>query len=290
MASVRLKYWDKGGKPSVYANGANREQLGRLDLRTGRVYIEDARAANDVATQFAAWAAEHPDMFLTPSAVPPITRDDAPWEDLALRHPGQSLEPRIAEERARLRARSKGWYYTDKFLLRDEGWAGSWIRGVRGERRIARVLDKLAKRGDWRVLHSIPLAGGGDIDHLLIGADGVIAINTKHHPRAQIAVTPRAIYIRGNRTEYLDDARDGAKKVSTTLSRRLGLAVEVMPCVAIVSGSIWRNKYVTHGTPSDVLVATEWNFPRVLWDSEQGLAPDTVTAIYEAARRSTTWQ
>jgi hypothetical protein len=272
----------------VFANGANGERLGRLDLKTGRVYMENLSLTNEIASKLIGWVSEHPEALVRhPSQ--PAPGSDAPWDDLALRRPGQSLEPRIAEERSKLKARSRGWYYADKMILKDEGWAGTWIRGVKGEKRIGKVLEKLARRTDWRVLHSIPLPGGGDVDHLLIGSDGVIAVNTKHHPKAPISVTPRAVYIRSNRTEYLDDARDGAKKVARVLSASVGKPVEVTPCVAIVSGPWWRSKYASHGTPDDVLVATEWNMPRVLWDSEKHLAREHVDEIYEAARRSTTW-
>ena len=289
VATVRLKYYEKDGRASVYANGVNGETLGRIDLSTGKVWIDDVPLRHDLATKFATWAAEHPDAFLTPPFVP-APSVETQWEDFALRRPGQTLEPKVREERLRLRSRSRGWYVTDKVLLRGEGWAGPWIRGIKGERRIAAKLKKSLRRTDWRVLHSIPLPGGGDVDHLLIGTDGVVAVNTKHHPKAQLAVTPRAVYVRGNRTEYLDEARDSARTVSRILSARVGFPVEVTPCVALVSGPLWSSKFAAHGTPTDVLVATEWNLPRVLWDTEKNLAPDVVEAIYEAARRSTTWR
>ena len=33
----------------------------------------------------------------------------------------------------------------------------------------------------WRVLHSVPVEGGRDIDHVMIGPPGVVTINSKHH-------------------------------------------------------------------------------------------------------------
>lgn len=287
MGTIRLNHSEKF--QSVYANGPSGDRLGRLDLTNGRVYIEAPSQANAIATEFVAWAARNPDMFQGARARQAIHVDE-PWEDLSLREPGESLRARVHEEREKLRRRSRAMYYADKWILGDDGWAGPWLKGIAGERRIARVLNRLARRTDWRVLHSIELPGGGDIDHLLIGPDGVVTINSKNHRGAQIAVTPRAVYIRGNRTEYLDDARKDARRASEVLTSAVGFPVEVTPCVAIVSGSLFTMRFESHGLPDDVLVASEWNLPRVLWETDKGLPAETVEAIYDVARRSTTWR
>ncbi|MEV0525811.1 nuclease-related domain-containing protein [Streptomyces sp. NPDC050439] len=48
-------------------------------------------------------------------------------------------------------------------------------------------MARLSSYG-WRVLHGVPKANGGDIDHLLIGPGGVFSINTKNHDAASVWV------------------------------------------------------------------------------------------------------
>jgi len=293
MATGRLKPYERPHNRSLYANGPNNEKLGRIDLIGRRVYfdVEDPRVIREVATRFVLWASEHPEAFALGATVA-APEADAPWEDLAKREPGEGLRERVNDERGRLRARSRGWALADRWILRDEGWAGPWLRGIKGKRIVAKLLRKKSiTRDGWRPIHSVPLPGGGDIDHLLMGPGGVVAINTKYHRQARMSVSPRAIYVRGARTEYLDDAREMARRASEVLSRRVGFSVDVIPCVTLCNGrSIWNPSLEVMGRPKDVLVATNWNLPRALWDAEQGLSREAVDAIYDVARKSTTWQ
>ena len=55
----------------------------------------------------------------------------------------------------------------------------AWRRGAAGERRTARLLSPLERRG-WAVLHDLALPGSqANIDHLVIGRGGVVVIDTK---------------------------------------------------------------------------------------------------------------
>lgn len=296
MGILKANEWAPGdGRHVVFANDQNRESAGRVDLRTGRVFIDRPELANDVATALIQWVAHNPEAcdFATKQtrqhlnmAPPP---DDSPWTDLASNRPGSHALTKIAHERERIRKRSRGYATIDR-LLGTQGAAGRWIQGVEGERRIGRVLERMAKRDAWRVIHSIPLKGGGDIDHLLIGRDGVVVVNSKCHPKAKMTVTPVNIYVRGNPTDHIAQARRQANVVSRALSDKLGWEVTAIPCVALFNGGLHRAPLEYHGTPDDVIVGTNWNLPRQLWDAEQDLSDDQVDAIYEVARRSTTWQ
>jgi hypothetical protein len=63
----------------------------------------------------------------------------------------------------------------------------AWRRGAAGERRTARLLAPLERRG-WAVLHDLAIPGStANIDHLVIGPGGVLAIDTKHY-RGQLQV------------------------------------------------------------------------------------------------------
>jgi hypothetical protein len=57
----------------------------------------------------------------------------------------------------------------------------AWRRGAAGERRTARLLAPLERRG-WAVLHDLAIPGSqAHIDHLLIGPGGVVVIDTKQY-------------------------------------------------------------------------------------------------------------
>jgi hypothetical protein len=60
----------------------------------------------------------------------------------------------------------------------------AWRRGAAGERRTARLLAPLERHG-WAVLHDLAIPNSqANIDHLVIGPGGVLAIDTKHYPGA----------------------------------------------------------------------------------------------------------
>jgi Nuclease-related domain len=57
----------------------------------------------------------------------------------------------------------------------------AWRRGAAGERRTARLLASLERRG-WAVLHDLAIPGTqANTDHLAIGPGGVLVIDTKHY-------------------------------------------------------------------------------------------------------------
>jgi hypothetical protein len=57
----------------------------------------------------------------------------------------------------------------------------AWRRGAAGERRTARLLAPLERRG-WAVLHDLAIPGSkANIDHLVIGPGGVVVIDTKQY-------------------------------------------------------------------------------------------------------------
>jgi Nuclease-related domain len=63
----------------------------------------------------------------------------------------------------------------------------AWRRGAAGERRTARLLARLERRG-WAVLHDLAIPGSAaNIDHLVIGPGGVLAIDSKQY-RGQLRV------------------------------------------------------------------------------------------------------
>jgi hypothetical protein len=57
----------------------------------------------------------------------------------------------------------------------------AWRRGATGERRTARLLAPLERRG-WAVLHDLAIPGSAaNIDHLVIGPGGILVIDSKQY-------------------------------------------------------------------------------------------------------------
>jgi hypothetical protein len=57
----------------------------------------------------------------------------------------------------------------------------AWRRGAAGERRTARLLAPLERQG-WAALHDLAIPNSrANIDHLVIGPGGVLAIDSKHY-------------------------------------------------------------------------------------------------------------
>jgi hypothetical protein len=74
-------------------------------------------------------------------------------------------------------AMAVGW----RLRFRASAEAGAWRQGARGERRTARRLRRLQRRG-YVVFHDLGMPGSrANIDHLLIGPTGVFVIDSKQY-------------------------------------------------------------------------------------------------------------
>src|SRR5215218_7807926 len=70
-----------------------------------------------------------------------------------------------------------GW----RLRCRPRAATRAWRRGAAGERRTARLLASLERRG-WAVLHDLAIPGTqANIDHLVIGPGAVIVVDTKRY-------------------------------------------------------------------------------------------------------------
>jgi hypothetical protein len=70
-----------------------------------------------------------------------------------------------------------GW----RLRFRPSADTRAWRRGATGERRTARLLGPLERRG-WAVLHDLAIPGSAaNIDHLVIGPGGVIVVDSKRY-------------------------------------------------------------------------------------------------------------
>jgi hypothetical protein len=90
---------------------------------------------------------------------------------------GAQLAPDLAGLLAVAAAAGLGW----RLRFRPSADILAWRRGAAGERRTARRLASLERRG-WAVLHDLAIPGTqANIDHLVIGPGGVLVIDSKQY-------------------------------------------------------------------------------------------------------------
>lgn len=240
-------------------------------------YPETPGDAEALAEAVAGWKAEHPADEGLGAA------EACPWLDLSTNEPGseareQALAARNAAPVKSLLARTLGVHTSER----------AWRIGADGEERVAARLAKLAKKDPrWRSLHAIPVgARGADIDHLVIGPGGVFTLNTKHHPGARIWVGGDTFMVDGHKQPYIRNSRHESARAAKLLSSACGFPVHAEGVIVTVNA----DDIVVKKAPVGVHVVPRMQVAR--WLGRHGpIHPESVLeAIFDAARRSTTWQ
>jgi len=149
-----------------------------------------------------------------------------------------------------------------------------------GEQNVANLFGRLTRQG-WRLLHSVGLASGADVDHVIIGPGGVFTVNAKHHPGARVRVGARVVSIDGSSRSYIPTSRREAMKVARLLTSACGFPVTVTPILAFVGATSVKN---TAPMP-DILVIRADDIERVLARLPERLSEATSDRIYAAARQ-----
>jgi Nuclease-related domain len=101
-----------------------------------------------------------------------------PWRATAVLAAGVTAQvaPHLSAAAGVAVAAGRGWL----LRFRSSPDTVAWRRGAAGERRTARLLGPLERRG-WAVLHDLAIPGSkANIDHLVIGPGGVV-IDTKQY-------------------------------------------------------------------------------------------------------------
>ncbi|MHC5557382.1 nuclease-related domain-containing protein [Kocuria sp. U4B] len=216
----------------------------------------------------------------TDETTEPVAR---PWVDLAANTPGAQAreQARTAREAAPVKtvvARLLGVHTEER----------AWRIGADGEVKVAARLAKVVARDPrWRVLHAIPVGErGADIDHLVIGPGGVFTVNAKHHPGARIWVGGNTVLVNGHRQPYVRTSRHEAARATRLLSAVCGFPVAVEGLIVTVRAE----DVVIKQQPDGVSVVSRHQLTRWLLRQRDIHAPEVMEAVYEAARRSTTWQ
>lgn len=206
-----------------------------------------------------------------------------PWLDLASNQAGaeareQALAAREAAPVKTTLARVLGVHTDER----------AWRIGADGEEKVAAQLAKVAKKDPrWRFLHAIPVGDrGSDIDHLIIGPGGVFTVNAKNHPKAKIWVGGNTLMVNGHKQPYVRNSRYEATRAAKMLTAACGFPVLVEGLIVTVNAADVTIKNQPDG------VSVTWRNNLAKWVLRHGdiLDDETVAAIYEAARRSTTWR
>lgn len=206
-----------------------------------------------------------------------------PWIDLTTNRAGaeareQALLARNAAPMKSTLARVLGVHTDER----------AWRIGANGEEKVAAQLAKAAKNDPrWQFLHAIPVGDrGSDIDHLVVGPGGVFTVNTKHHPKAKIWVGGDTFLVNGSKQPYIRNSRYEAARASKLLTAACGFPVHVEGLVVTVNAA----DVVIKSQPKGVNVTWRNNLATWLLRHGEIHPSETVSAIYDAARRSTTWR
>ncbi|MEV8531011.1 nuclease-related domain-containing protein [Streptomyces sp. NPDC051211] len=254
----------KLGRGRLYVNTPDGRSVAWFDRETGRVSVLAEEQCEAVL------AALRP--YLTGSYTvgpPPVpSRADLvrlalhPDDDLAPNRPGEALLGELEHGLGTTGARAR-------HRLRQD---------LLAQQRMGAEFDELEGAG-WRVLHSIPLPGGGHIDHLLIGPAGVLCVRTVPGRRQRVQVGDLLVTV--GRAEPRPDPR-WARRAAARASH--ALTVAVTPALAVVDASR------TDVTPTlrDIRILRPGATAAL---SQEGgvLKPTEIDALYATARDRTTW-
>ncbi len=115
--------------------------------------------------------------------------------------------------------------------LSAEDWP--WYQGVLGEQEVGHELSRLPL--GWHVFHSLPIGTGmSDVDHVVVGPQGVFTINAKHHRGGRVWARGMNVRVNGRRQQYVRAAQHEARGVARILADAGVVGVPVRACVAIV--------------------------------------------------------
>lgn len=300
MEEFATRPWQRYGKDRTYVvDVATGVQVGYRDNATGALVPTDASTAR-VLSRWGELAGATAAPVHSPTTGPPsgsgprhpqAGHHDATYtpadEDLSLRAAGHAARVRADEELAARRAdvgRFRTWLGRVLDVRTDER---AWRVGAAAEESIGAELDTLTRHG-WRVLHSVPVgAGESDIDHVLIGPPGVLTVNSKHHPGANVWVVPRQLRVNNQPQPYLRNARHEAARASRLLSDAAGTSVRVTGVLVFRLGS---GSLTVRERPEDVLVYRATRAARQLRALPPVLSEREIAAVHDAARWRSTWQ
>jgi hypothetical protein len=115
-----------------------------------------------------------------------------------------------------------------RLRFRPSEQACTWQRGAQGERRTARLLDRLTRDG-YVVFHDLAVPGSpANIDHLVIGPSGVFVIDSKQWTGSVHQGTDAPAW---HNYYQLDRTLETVRWEAETLGRLLGTRTAAVVCV-----------------------------------------------------------
>ncbi|WP_426731281.1 nuclease-related domain-containing protein [Myxococcus faecalis] len=161
----------------------------------------------------------------------------------------------------------------------------AWRIGAEGEELVGASLDPLRSHG-WYVEHDVRIgARGANVDHLVIGPPGVIAINTKAVSGAVTVAGPN-LYVNGFPTDFIEKQECEAQRVRSCLieaTRRRSLWVQGLLVFV-------RERPVIKATPRHVGILHISELLPVLQALPSKLEAREVAELVRAAQRNETWR
>lgn len=301
MTDWVVRRWARYGHERLYAETPGGTSLGYLDVQTGRFHTDDLsnmpllqQAISDHLAARQASAGSTPASNLHDGATPlhdgqpadiptPATPAVPHWEDISATRAGAAARERAIAEREAAPFRT-----TVARLLGVKTGERAWRIGADGEEAVAAQLARLGPA--WRVLHAVRVGDRGtDIDHVVIGPGGVFTVNAKHRPRTKVWVGGDTFIVGGHRVDYVRNSRHEARRAAKLLTEHAGFAVAVIGVIAVVGA---HEGFVVKEQPRDgaVHVVQRKRISHYLLSLPPRLTAREIDAIYDIARRSTTWR
>ena len=216
------------------------------------------------------------DDHLFSPAAPPLPRP------LTQRVPAQAVITQLLDLQKGAPPRTAPARIFGRSPLADE--AAPWYRGALGELHVGRLLTKLPT--GWHVLHAVPVGkGDADIDHVVVGPGGVFTVNTKNHSCQKVWVAGRTFMVNGQKQPHVRNAEHEALRAGRLLTAAAGVAVTVVPVIAIVDPA----SLTEREKPATVVVLTSSQLVRWLKKRPTVLSPEQVAALLTAASHPGTW-
>src|SRR5215217_822873 len=154
----------------------------------------------------------------------------------------------------------------------------AWRRGAAGERRTARLLAPLERRG-WAVVHDLAIPGSqANIDHLVIGPGGVVVIDTKQY-RGRLRLDSDGLLWHGR--QLLVATLRKVRWAADQADEVLGVAeVQVVAIMAVHGANVPWGRLAADG----VIVAPARRVPDLLQALPAILGPERVAWLADRAR------
>lgn len=274
--------WRKGTRTRLYVKEDTTNQtIGWVDSenRLGELVMKE-RATEFVAALF---------KYGVPREVTiDIVANSKPTEniDLARNRPGAA-----AFKKAQELTQGMNKFHAD--IVRSLGYGSveqTWIQGAEGEELVGNALEEALGEG-WFVLHSVPIGSeNSDIDHLVIGPNGVFSINTKNHPGSRIVCAENRVRVQGKSMSknhpYARNSRFEAGRAAHILTEAVGFKVHVQGVIAYIALEV---DIMSNPKDGKVIHLNADHLTGWLLKQNQVLSPKAVERIYEKARWSRTW-